>query len=895
MPNLLEERVRRALASTIRIIAKIGEGGMGVVYKGRHLQLDVDVAVKVLKPEIADAEAIERFRREAQLMARFKHPNIIQVLDLPSPDQVDGLHLLVMEYIEGSPLADRLMEERLTRKEALELARQLLRALREVHRHRVVHRDVKPGNVVFDSIRKGWVLCDFGIARVLDTPTLTEPGTALGTREYLPPDQHEWADPSPQLDLYAAAATIYEAYTAEPWNPQTSPTSAGWRTIPSRQAKAIRKGIAPAAQRWRSAEEFLKALDPSVPWVWYVLAAIVVAGVAWRGTPYIRCLLDPDACRKPVELGFVGFRANDPTLQTKATDFGLAVFGDLADVLDTDPQRLPACVTKPWLLHCVDGQLARVAPDSYTVTMRYFQGPKVEIVTVGPSRDLSNLEGDVSIAVLERLGQQRLIADCRLDGAPAGSPYRACEAYEEGVKAFKLDNWPAANDAFLRAIELNRSLVDAVWRLYTLEVWRREDPTDSLVQLLRKYRLDLPETDRALFDAQQAPQGAPRIAMFERAVRRYPLNAWPPLLYGSELFHRGALNCVPLDSSAAMLRQAVANDTTFREAYDQLLWALIRTGKRAAADTFFARYPGTAPAGDFDLIGALRLAYQARFDSPSLAGVFLHPTPTALRALRSTFQLDSPSVAGTLRRTFRFGLSLDIPNAEGVLGLLFGQDTSAATRADGHEGAGLSYLAIGQTEAGLAQIDSAAVGDQGALESAEWRVLAPALGVFNLPDAERERGRVVLRGLARSTGGVGARAAFALSLDARLAGDARTAATWEAILGSQTVRDTVSWLKRLLTAVAAGSRKSYREAMRDSDPLVAADEAPNVVDPFGRSVLHLMRGRWATALGDQRMAACEWRWTDNADFQGWSTGPAQPAEVDWVFARYARTLTGEPE
>ena len=893
MPNLLEERVRRALASTIRIIAKIGEGGMGVVYKGRHVRLDVDVAVKVLKPE-AGAEMIDRFRREAQLMARFHHPNIIQVLDLPSPDQVDGLNLIVMQYIEGRPLADRLMEERLGKKEALEFARQLLRALREVHRHRVVHRDVKPGNVVFDSIRQGWVLCDFGIARVLDTPTLTEPGTAVGTREYLPPDQDEWAEPTPQLDLYAAAAAIYEAYTAEPWNPQTSPTSAGWSRIPSLQAKAIRKGIAPRAERWLSAEEFLHALDPHTPWWLYVAAALLVIGAAWWGIPNVGCWLRPDICKKPVELGLGEFKSNDPSIQTKATDLGVALFGDLADVLDTDPQHLSACVAKPWLLHCVDGELGRVAPDTYVVTMRYFQGPKLEIVTVGPSRDLSKLAGDLSIAVLERLGQQRLIADCRLNGAPAGRAYEACQAYEAGVKAFQLDNWPAANDAFRKAIDLNHSLVDALWRLYTLQVWRREDPTDSLVQLVQKYRLALPEMDRVLFDAQQAPQGALRIAMFEQAVRHYSLSPWPPLLYGSELFHRGGLNCIPLDSSAAVLRQAVADDTTFREAYDQLLWALIRTGKQTAADSFFARYPATTPAGDLDLVGALRLAYQARFDPKPLTEVLLHPTPEGLSALRKQLHLDGSSVSGTLRRTFRFGLSLDIANAEGVLGLLFGQDTSVSTRADGHEGAGLSLLALGQTLAGLSQIDSAAVGDQGALEAAEWRVIPPALGVFALPDTERERGRVVLRALARSTGGVGARAAFALSLDARLAGDLKTAATWEAILESQTVRDTVPRLRTLLSATGAGARKSYREAMKTSDRLLAADEAPQVVDPFVRATLHLMRGRWAAALGDRKTAACEWGWTDNADFQGWSTGPAQPAEVDWVFARYARTLAGEP-
>ena len=442
------------------------------------------------------------------------------------------------------------------------------------------------------------------------------------------------------------------------------------------------------------------------------------------------------------------------------------------------------------------------------------------------------------------------------------------------MKAFQQGEWTEeAPRHFRRAIELNPALADALWRLYTTEIWRREDPGSTLVKLVRAHRKDLPEMDGLLFDAQSASQGRTRIAMFERVVRRFPQDAFPRLLYGSELFHRGALSCIRLDSSAAVLRAAVAADTTLSAAYDQWLWVLIRLGRQAAADSVFKRYPRRLP-GEFDLRSALQLAYVARFHPDSVPSVLEHP---------------DPKVTPTLRRTFRFGLSLAIPNAELALGLVFARDSASATRADGHQGAGLSLLALGQTQRGLAHLDSAAVGDVEALEAAEWRVIPPALGVFGVPDAEREQARAVLRALARSTGGLGARAAFALALDARLAGDAKTAGTWEAILASQVAPDTVRLLQVLLAAATAGTRKAYGEALQRSRSLTTTDEAPQIVDPFARSILHLLRGRWAVALGDTTAAACEWHWTDNADFVGWSTGPGQPAEVDWVFARLAQT------
>lgn len=872
VPNMLEERVRRALASTIRIIAKIGEGGMGVVYKGRHLQLDVDVAVKVLRPELAESEMEERFRREAQLMARFNHPHITQVLDLPSPDQVDGLHLFVMQYIEGSSLAEKLTAERLGSDQAWLLGIQLLDALAEVHRRRVVHRDVKPANLVFDTIRNGWVLVDFGIARVLDTPTLAEPGTAPGTVEYLPPEKDEWRNVTPHLDLYAAAATIFESYTAEAWNKNTSPTSTGWGRIPGRQARSLRRGIAPARTRWGSADEFRKAFRPRWKAWWFVAAAAVLAAVTvviYRpGRPSI-------PLPSPVQMALVPFTTGSPTLQAKVADLYQSTRDGLNAVLDTDPAILSSCDGHLEVQRCVTGEVDLLSADSFNVTVTIRSPGRVEHATLPPGPDPAALGRRLVTALLAQAGHQDIIEECRLPLTPTDNVLNACAEYHDGLRAFQEDSWPEARRHFRRALELNPVLTDALWRAYTTDVWRREDPGDSLVAIIKHHRRDLSDMDGSLFDAQTAPQGATRIAMFERVIRRFPKEALPSLLYGSELFHRGALNGIQLDSSAAVLREAVAADPQLAEAYDQLLWVLIRLGNRAATDSVLAAYP---PNHRGDLFYALAVARAVRFDPE--------------QAMATLNDLDSGAASSRhiLRQTFRFGPSLDIPLGEMALGRRYSSSSDPVTRADGLEGMAIAELIMGMVEPGLAHVDSAARGEAGALEAAEWRVILSDLGVLRLSNQERERGRVVLRSIARSTSGSAARAAWALAVDAYRSGDPKAGATWQAILESQTAHDTVPRLSGLLKAVRAGASRQYGEALRLSRPSLDVDEAPQIVDPFFRTVLHLERARWAMEIGDSALARHELLWSENADIQGWSTGPAQAAEVDWVAGSYARVM-----
>jgi eukaryotic-like serine/threonine-protein kinase len=196
---------------------RLGRGGMAEVYLARDQLLDRPVAVKVLFPALAtDAGFVERFRREAQAAANLQHPNIVSVFDW---GEANGTYFIVMEYVEGHTLAETLRDEgRLHPDRAAEITADIAAALGFAHRNRVVHRDVKPGNVLLT--RDGGVkVADFGIARALSDSSdqnLTKTGSVMGTATYFSPEQARGAPVDPRSDIYSLGCVLYEMITGRP-------------------------------------------------------------------------------------------------------------------------------------------------------------------------------------------------------------------------------------------------------------------------------------------------------------------------------------------------------------------------------------------------------------------------------------------------------------------------------------------------------------------------------------------------------------------------------------------------------------------------------------------------------------------------------------------------------
>jgi serine/threonine-protein kinase len=190
---------------------RIGDGGMAVVYQGRDRVLGRLVAIKVLRDQyVAEAGFISRFRREAQSAAALSHPNIVNIYDV---GEDNGLHYIVMEYVPGRNLKEIIRAEgTLAARQVVDLGRQICAALGYAHQRGLVHRDIKPQNILVtpDGLVK---VADFGIAKGLNDVNLTATGIAMGTVHYASPEQVEGKEATPASDIYAVGVVLYEMLT----------------------------------------------------------------------------------------------------------------------------------------------------------------------------------------------------------------------------------------------------------------------------------------------------------------------------------------------------------------------------------------------------------------------------------------------------------------------------------------------------------------------------------------------------------------------------------------------------------------------------------------------------------------------------------------------------------
>jgi eukaryotic-like serine/threonine-protein kinase len=200
------------LIDRYRLEQRLAAGGMGTVYEATDERLGRRVAVKLLKEELAgDPRFVERFRREARAVAGLSHPNIASVFDYGAED---GRDFIVMELIEGQDLAELLRSGPLEPNRASDIAKQSCDALAHAHAAGIVHRDIKPGNIIVSDSDRVKVT-DFGIARAIGDTTLTATGSVLGTAHYLAPEQASGENVGPAADQYAMGVVLFEMLTGK--------------------------------------------------------------------------------------------------------------------------------------------------------------------------------------------------------------------------------------------------------------------------------------------------------------------------------------------------------------------------------------------------------------------------------------------------------------------------------------------------------------------------------------------------------------------------------------------------------------------------------------------------------------------------------------------------------
>jgi eukaryotic-like serine/threonine-protein kinase len=263
------------LGNRYRLEARIGSGGMAEVYRGLDPVLNRTVAIKTLLPQFArDAGFVQRFRREAQAAARLNHPNIVGVYDSGADDSTPWI---VMEFVEGRTLAEFLAGGRKPAPmQAAEIAGRIAEALSAAHAQGVIHRDVKPGNVMVtrDGVVK---VMDFGIARMIGTDaTAPQTSAVMGTASYLSPEQAQGGPVDARSDIYSLGVVLYELLTGRPPFTGESPVAIAWKQVNENPVppSSINREVPPAldavvmkalsknpANRYQTAQEMAQDLE----------------------------------------------------------------------------------------------------------------------------------------------------------------------------------------------------------------------------------------------------------------------------------------------------------------------------------------------------------------------------------------------------------------------------------------------------------------------------------------------------------------------------------------------------------------------------------------------------------------------------------------------------------
>ncbi|MEM4724179.1 MAG: protein kinase [Candidatus Hadarchaeum sp.] len=347
---------------------RIGRGGMAEVYKAYHASLDRYVALKILHPFLSeDPEFKERFEREARNVAQLRHPNIVQVYDF-DVDPNSDLYYMVMEYIDGPTLRARLMQlsfqgEQVPIPEAIRITRDLASALAYAHSRDMIHRDIKPGNIMLDSDGRV-VLTDFGIARIVSGPNMTASGSMVGTPAYMSPEQGLGQSGDHRSDIYSLGVVLYQLVTGTiPFDADTPiaivlkhvndplpPPSGINPNVPEGLERILYKALAKSPDdRYQNIEEMIKHLNDLDT----AAAAIPPPGEIGVSVPNLEVVSTPVPVSTPTASSvrrsgcLIGFVLMLIALASMLAGFYLAFTGILSNTIAFVPDVAPILTNTP--------------------------------------------------------------------------------------------------------------------------------------------------------------------------------------------------------------------------------------------------------------------------------------------------------------------------------------------------------------------------------------------------------------------------------------------------------------------------------------------------------------------------------------------------------------------
>ncbi len=907
MPSLLD-RLRSALAPSYEVERELAAGGMGAVFVARDPALDRRVAIKILRPELATADAVDRFLREGRTLASLRHPNIVPV---HQAGEADGLFYYVMDLLEGETLEQRLARQPLTTTEARQLGADLLAGLSHAHAHGVVHRDVKPANIFFHGDRA--VLVDFGVARIdLAAETRTRPDVAPGTPAYMAPEQLR-GEATERSDIHLAGMVMFEALTGRRWVDVDPADPAVWRRMPRAMARVIGRALERTPQRrWATAIEFREQLlrtssestrtRVSIAAAALLAAALLAGGVWYSGARTTRVAAEGLG---PSDLALLPLQAlgdldpivgRDVALLTALTLDGLPGFSIVPPrVVFRTAQRNPppsdaAAARELHTRFIARGSVARVEGgfEARVLVLQPGAGDARPLITVRTIGDDHAALADALARELVRSLHPTVGEELRVSST-LSRDVRALREFLAAEHAVQRNAWHSAERHYVAAIALDSTFALASWRLATVRRWLprwTHGTTVDLATIHRDHLNQFSERDRMLLEVELMPLGAERLAGFERVARRFPRDPYTLLLYGDELFHRGPLFGTPLERAVTVLAEAAALDTLLAPAHEHLAWAYMLLGNAAEARRAVEAFTRTAAPPERGAVYAPAVfdyILTARFD------------PERSRVLASRLAGSDPATAATwLTYAVRYGLAFGIPEAQlAMASTLASSRVSPASRAIGLEAQAHALLALGRAAEAFAKADTVAAlrgTAEAYAESASWRVLPAALGWPIGSPIEVRRGREMLERLA-AAGDASSAAAWALTLDALHAGDTARAARWMTRAQANPPTPSPDAFRSTLIAARAAAQGDLRRALAASAPIpeFLPTTAPG---SFVRAARYVSRAGWLEATGDLDGADREWIWADNTDQLAMAREGAAAGEVDRIFGTYASYRRG---
>ena len=654
--TLVDQEFASALRDRYVIERELGRGGMATVYLAHDLRHDRPVALKVLHPELAHALGPERFIREIKLAARLDHPHILSVHD---SGETAGRLWFTMPYVEGESLRNRLSREpQLPLADALRITRAVADALGYAQQQGIIHRDVKPENILLQGER--CVLADFGVARAVDAAgeRLTETGLALGTPAYMSPEQGT-ADRhlDHRSDVYSLGCVVYEMLAGEP--PFTGRTAQALiarrladpvpdlctvRDVPRQVERAVRQALARApADRFADAPAFARALEaaagapsatvrPAVrrgllAAVAVLLVALAGAGVWLRGRPAAGAARDANL------LAVAPFEVLQSSLEVWREGMGDV----LSRTLDgAGPIRTvsPSVVLRRWSGRAdrasaeelgrrtgaelvVYGTVLQRGRDSVTLRAALLDRGrgigKTDIEVSGEAGRIAELADSLGIGVLRVLSSSRAIGSVGRTSIGSRS-VPALKAFLQGEQFYRRGLWDSAATRYDQAIAADSTFALALARLALVLGWNPPTagayrPNEEYMRRATLHNHGLPPRDSLLIvadsfwlAAQEVTEPEAWVRMrfrvltaVEEAVRRYPEDPMPWLELGEWRSHEPWPIAGPPAVSLEAFSRAIALDPGFGPAYEHMLARLLSLGRPEEARHYAATYLALYP------------------------------------------------------------------------------------------------------------------------------------------------------------------------------------------------------------------------------------------------------------------------------------------------------------